>query len=114
MYQQIVLATASIILIITLIFIGIAMSKGASNVSWPPIVNNCPDYWIDEGENGEQCVNTHRLGTCNIPSGEDKNSMNFNVAPYIGDSGTCAKYDWATACGVTWDGITSGIANPCV
>ena len=39
--------------------------------------------------------------------------MNFNNAPYTGDNGTCNKYIWAKKCGVTWDGITYGVENPC-
>ena len=39
--------------------------------------------------------------------------MNFNQSPFTGDNGLCSKYNWATGCGVTWDGITSGISNPC-
>ena len=41
------------------------------------------------------------------------NAMNFNQQPFTGDNGSCSKYRWATGCGVTWDGITSGVKNPC-
>jgi hypothetical protein len=40
--------------------------------------------------------------------------MNFNQSPFNTSNGTCAKYTWATNCGVTWDGITSGVPNPCI
>jgi hypothetical protein len=43
----------------------------------------------------------------------EKNTMNFDAAPFNSDNGLCAKYKWATSCGVTWDGITSGVKNPC-
>jgi hypothetical protein len=39
--------------------------------------------------------------------------MNFNLSPFTGDNGDCSKYNWATKCQVTWDGITSGVKNPC-
>ena len=39
--------------------------------------------------------------------------MNFNNAPYTGTTGACAKYNWANNCGVSWDGITYGVNNPC-
>jgi hypothetical protein len=33
--------------------------------------------------------------------------MNFVKMPFIGQNGRCNKKKWATACGVTWDGITN-------
>jgi hypothetical protein len=46
------------------------------------------------------------------PSG--MNTMDFTVAPFTGNDGLCAKYNWANKCGVVWDGINSGNAtNPC-
>jgi len=112
-FQKIVLIIAVILLIITLVIIGIALAQAKSDESWPPLTGDCPDYWVDASGEGAQCVNTHSLGTCNIPTKENPNSMNFSVAPFMGDKGTCAKYTWAQGCGVTWDGITSGVSNPC-
>ena len=67
------------------------------------------DYWVDLKGNGEACSNVKKLGVCNA----DDSTMNFNEMPFIGENGTCAKYRWATRCKVTWDGITSGVTNPC-
>ena len=105
-FQKIVLIAAIIILIIALIFIGMALSY-SQDKHWPPIVPQCPDYWEADGSgNNSTCTNVKNLGTCN-------SVMNFNSAPYTGASGTCAKYNWANNCGVTWDGITYGVNNPC-
>lgn len=112
-FQMLVLIIAVIVLIVILVVIGISLSKAVVNEQWPPIVGECPDYWVDMSGNGEACYNSHRLGKCNIPSKGDKNTMNFNNSPFTGSSGACSKYAWATACGVTWDGITSGVKNPC-
>ena len=112
-FQKIVLTIAVILLIVALVFIGISLGQAKANEVWPPIVGECPDYWVDLSGNGAMCINTHSLGTCNIPTADDKNSMDFSVNPFSGSDGTCAKYTWANGCGVTWDGITSGIANPC-
>lgn len=112
-FQKIILTVAIIVLIIILVIIGISLSKATYEQSWPPVVGDCPDYWVDMSGNGEECLNTHRLGRCNIPSDENKNTMNFNTDPFTGNDGTCSKYKWAKSCGVTWDGITSGIKNPC-
>ena len=32
----------------------------SASIQWPPMINNCPDYWIDKG-NGV-CLNAHNLG----------------------------------------------------
>ena len=107
-FQNSVLIFASVLLVICLlIFLYIIIkNKYSSTNNWPPLVSNCPDYWVDSAGNGSNCINSKDLGTCKEP-------MNFTVAPYIGDSGACSKYNWATTCGVTWDGITSSDINPC-
>jgi hypothetical protein len=112
-FQMIVLTVAIITLIITLVVIGLALSKASDAETWPPVVGTCPDYWLDMSGNGEECLNTHSLGRCNLPSESNKSTMNFNKSPFNTDSGNCAKYKWATSCQVTWDGITSGVKNPC-
>ena len=112
-FQKIVLSVAIGILIIMLVIIGMALSKASYEDTWPPIVGDCPDYWVDMSGNGESCLNSHSLGRCNIPTEGAPGTMNFNQSPFTGDNGTCSKYNWATGCGVTWDGITSGITNPC-
>ena len=111
-FQMIVLTIAIVVLLVLLVVIGVTLSKASSGDNWPPVVGDCPDYWIDMSGNGEECSNTQNLGTCNLLSGA-KSTMNFNKTPFTGDNGTCSKYRWATACKVTWDGITSGIKNPC-
>ncbi len=116
-FQKMVLTMATILLIVILIIIGIALSKASVSEIWPPIIGECPDYWIDMSGNGEACFNSHSLGRCNIPSDPKANNMketmNFNQSPFTGDNGQCAKYNWANTCKVTWDGITSGVKNPC-
>jgi hypothetical protein len=115
-FQKIVLIISIIVLLVILVVIGIMLSKSKSEENWPPVVGECPDYWVDMSGNGEECFNTHSLGRCNIPGNTNdhmKNTMNFNQLPFTGDNGNCSKYRWATLCKVTWDGITSGVKNPC-
>jgi len=112
-FQKIILTIAIVVLIVLLVVIGITLSKASDSEVWPPIIGECPDYWVDLSGNGEACVNTHSLGRCNIPSNGEQASMNFNQAPFNTENGNCAKYTWATGCQVTWDGITSGVKNPC-
>ena len=112
-FQKIVLTISIILLIIILIVIGVSLSYASNSEVWPPMIGECPDYWIDMSGNGEACFNSKSLGKCNIPSEGNPNTMNFNEAPFTGDNGNCAKYNWSTSCQVTWDGITSGVKNPC-
>jgi hypothetical protein len=106
-FQKIVLTAAIVILIIALIFIGLALRAGQKNMSWPPVVGDCPDYWVDTKGSGANCVNVKNLGTCKTKS------MNFTTSNFTGSNGTCNKYTWATNCGVSWDGITYGVSDPC-
>lgn len=112
-FQKIVLTMATVLLIVILVIIGVSLSKANTDENWPPIVGECPDYWVDMSGNGEACFNSHSLGRCNIPSEGNPNVMNFNQSPFTGDNGDCSKYQWAKNCQITWDGITSGVANPC-
>jgi hypothetical protein len=113
-FQKIVLYSAIIMLIIALVIIGIALSYANSEKAWPPIVPDCPDYWVIDGSgNNATCINVKDLGTCSA-TGENKHlSVNFNESPFVGSNETCAKYKWASNCGVSWDGITYGVNNPC-
>jgi hypothetical protein len=113
-FQKIVLYSAIIILIISLVIIGISLSYAKTEHAWPPIVPNCPDYWaIDGSGNNATCMNVKDLGTCSATGGNKHLSVNFNKAPFIGLDQACAKYKWASKCGVSWDGITYGVNNPC-
>jgi hypothetical protein len=107
-FQKTVLVIATIILVITLIFVGVALSY-SKDTSWPPMTPACPDYWLLDGSgNDANCINVKNLGTC--PS---QTTMNFNGSAYTGSDGLCAKYTWANNCGLSWDGVTYGINNPC-
>ena len=112
-FQKIVLYSAIIILIVVLIIIGVAFSY-AKNEQWPPLLPECPDYWIADGSgNNTQCINVKDLGTCPAQQGKKHQIMNFNSDNFTGDNGDCAKYTWANKCKVSWDGITYGVDSPC-
>lgn len=115
-FQKIVLIIATIFLILFLLLIGVSLSNSTNDVDWPPVVGNCPDYWVDLSGNGSKCFNSHRLGNCPayIPTADDKNTMNFNQSPFTGTNGNCAKSKWANHCKLSWDGITYGVKDPCI
>jgi len=113
-FQKIVLFTAIIILIIVLVLIGIALSY-AKDESWPPMVSNCPDYWIIDGSgNDAKCIDIKDLadrGACpTLPLGPQGKHVQMSFDKL----NTCQKYKMANQCGFTWDGITYGVNNPCV
>ena len=45
-FQRIVILIAIIMLIVSMVFIGHALYKQSTDVSWPPKIPKCPDYWI--------------------------------------------------------------------
>ncbi len=112
-FQKFVLITAIIILIIALVIIGVALSN-KNYVAWPPMVPQCPDYWVIDGSgNNTKCINVKDLGTYVPSKGERHQQMNFNNDTFSGSQGACNKYKWATAYKLSWDGITYGVSNPC-
>ena len=108
-FQRTIIYIGIILLIIIIIIVGYTLATKKTPVQWPPLVGDCPDYWVDTSGNGGNCVNTKGLGTCTASG----SSMNFSIAPYTGSNGICNKYKWASKCDITWDGITSGVPNPC-
>ena len=105
-FQKMTLIIAGIILLICIVIIILIFLFPNTKQVWPPLVANCPDYFTDVKGDGSECVNNLSLGTCH-------GSINFTTTPYIGSGGNCAKYNWANGCGLTWDGITYGVKNPC-
>ena len=120
-FKKIILFSAIIILIISLVLIGLALSY-AKDETWPPMVPSCPDYFeIDGSGNNATCVDIKDLTVdsgnevCQpLPGSNDKHlRVNFNTPAFTGTNGNCNKYNWANTCGVSWDGITYGVQNPC-
>jgi hypothetical protein len=101
-FQNIILLVASIILVVSLVIIGVLINKRQSDVSYPPIVSECPDYFEVIGKN--KCKNTHKLGRCK-ENGKIKNIYDFNTADFIGPSGKKNKCRLANFCNLSWDGI---------
>lgn len=114
-FQNTILIIALVCFVIIIILMGLVIVNSKNTQVWPPLIGGCPDYWVDIEGDGAKCVNMQDLGTCTDTTNqyEGHSFMNFNQAPYIGDSGNCAKNIWANGCGVTWDGITYGTKSPC-
>jgi len=108
-FQKVVLIIAAIILVVFLVIFLTVLLRDKKTEQWPPMVGDCPDYWVDTKGSGGNCVNTYNLGTCSSQS-----TMDFTTPAFTGTNGTCAKYNWANSCGLSWDGITYGVTNPCL
>jgi hypothetical protein len=111
-FQKITAMIALLLLLI--IFIVILGSLVYAKKAGPdgPIVPQCPDFWeIEETANGPKCVNVKDLGTCLPAAGDEFLTMDFTSANFTDN---CSKYTWANNCNVAWDGLTYGVANPCI
>jgi len=113
-FQQIILFISIVIFIFSLVFIGIMLKYSENKGNWPPILAECPDYWMIDGSgNNAICVNVKDLGTCPPMNGDKHLKVNFNTPVFTGSNELCAKYTFAKKCGISWDGITYGTNNPC-
>ena len=90
--------------IVCVIYFAYKLSKSKENEKYPPVVANCPDYWLDQSDknDGSNCVNKNKLGDPQCPT-----EMNFSGPIWNGSNGLCAKSTWANSCGLTWDGVSS-------
>jgi hypothetical protein len=107
-FQKMTLIIAGVLLLICIVILILIFVFPNTKQVWPPMIANCPDYFIDLNGDGSECVN-------NIPINTNCNNIpNFTTDPqYLGSGGNCAKYNWANQCKLTWDGITYGVKNPC-
>jgi hypothetical protein len=101
-FQSSVMFIAIVLLIICLIFIGIALYRNKFNKQFPPVTANCPDYWSDESVNndGSKCVNSQNVGNSQCAK-----TMDFSGSIWSGNKGLCYKSQWAKSCDLTWDGL---------
>jgi hypothetical protein len=53
-FQRIVILIAIVLLIVSMVFIGHALYKQSTDVTWPPKPPKCPDYWTLNSSN--KCI----------------------------------------------------------
>ena len=106
-FNSIVMIVAIVMLIISLTMIGLALRNQKNNVTFPPVISDCPDYYTSvknaQGTDYE-CTRNTDLST-NDDTGCD--TFNNSDTKYKGVGGLCEKKKWADNCGVTWDGVTN-------
>ena len=49
-FQSITMSIAVVILVICLIIIAVALYRSKYTTQFPPVVADCPDYWLDMSE----------------------------------------------------------------
>ncbi len=103
-FNKSVLVMTIVAFIGCVIYFAYKLGKSKENEKYPPVVANCPDYWLDQSykNDGSNCVNKNKLGDPQCPT-----TMNFSGPIWNGTNGLCAKSTWANSCGLTWDGVSS-------
>ena len=69
-FQKTVMGIALVLLLITLGIVWISISNSKYSKKFPPVVAECPDYWLREKK---LCVNKKQLG-----NGKCHGSMDFS------------------------------------
>lgn len=111
-FQKFTAIITCVILIVMLIFIWGSLVYAKKKEPDAPIVPQCPDFWEIGGTPiNPTCVNVKDLGTCPAAASDEYLTLNFNSANFTDN---CAKYTWANNCNIAWDGLTYGVANPCL
>jgi len=122
-FQIIVLSIAVFILIIILTAIGLGLRNLKNKIVYPPIANQCPDYWPVASDNVSCSIplypNGKNIGTSYNSDGSIKftnstvpgfnsSTINFNDPGWSANgSSTCNKQKWANQYQVVWDGISN-------
>tara|TARA_B100000424_G_scaffold123286_1_gene93463 strand:+ start:5131 stop:5565 length:435 start_codon:yes stop_codon:yes gene_type:complete len=127
------LIVATIALMVILAIIATVLIVNKDKVFYPPVVSECPDYWVDAGflkspggekylvdpdvksaaesaSNNTDCINFKKLGSCmNEGLIIDPNSSDMFPGGQGIHQGSkmCSQFEWANRCGITWDGITN-------
>jgi len=127
-FYIIVLTIAAILLILILTYVGLTMrNASASNNSFPPTINSCPDYWASGTDPSSCAIPTY--GSKNVGSIYDinnnhaliltsSNTSGFSTANKDivfsdpgwvagGSSSICSQKKWANQYGILWDGVSN-------
>tara|TARA_R110001592_G_scaffold86313_1_gene254703 strand:+ start:1048 stop:1401 length:354 start_codon:yes stop_codon:yes gene_type:complete len=106
-FNSIVMIVAIGMLIVSLAIIGIALKNQKNNVTFPPVISDCPDYYtsVKNPEGTDYLCNKDT----NLSTNDDTecNTIDNSHTKFKGLGGLCAKKKWADNCGITWDGVTN-------
>ena len=103
-FQMGTIIIAFVVLCICLMFIAFSFSNIKNTSQYPPVVSDCPDYWLDMSDgSGNKCINKHT----DLGNSDCSKTMDFSDSFWSGDLGLCRKKQWAQKCNLTWDGVTN-------
>lgn len=123
-YYLIVLIIATILLIISLVIVGIALTKGGLKNQFPEYQTVCPDFWDVSGsictppKTGVNTPSPNKFA--GEPSAIKRAGVKLNVSNTAVESidltpanwsGVCEKASWAKMNGIYWDGVANN--NTC-
>jgi hypothetical protein len=136
LFYIIVTVIAIVFLILILTVIGILMRYQNKSTVFPPVANDCPDFWTIASD-GTKCKipgnNQKNVGSLYNPNNSIKiksetssvfpiytpgTNGTLNFSPNIidfknetwssqGKTAVCAQKQWADNWGITWDGVTN-------
>jgi hypothetical protein len=103
-FQMIVLWIAVLIFIATLGFIGYSIYTSQYNISWPPSIPDCPDYWTVSSADGVNFV-------CNSSNYNKCGSL--TTFPISSNATLCDNFEFASKnkCppSFNWSGVTNSL-----
>ena len=117
-FNKLVLHIATIVFIIVLAIVGIILYYSVRNSKFPPYTTDCPTYYRLDSS-GVNCVIDKTSYPSGIlypsntkPSSDSASCTSVPVTTFIQKGYTdsdilCKKSQWATNCGVYWDGVTN-------
>lgn len=135
-FYGIVVVIASVFLILCLILVGILMQNLNPDVSFPPVINPCPDNWavrgntcvVPTGKGGNIGIlkdntlndldfilktpgisNTVQSPVFSDPTGQGPTYIDFNNDGWKanGSIAICSQHAWSNQYGITWDGVSN-------
>ncbi len=106
-FNSIVMIVAIVMLIVSLTMIGIALKNQKNNVTFPPVISDCPDYYTStKNPEGTDYI-CNRNDSLSTNDNTECNTFDNSHTKFKGVGGLCEKKKWANNCGVTWDGVTN-------
>lgn len=129
-FQIAVLLVATVILIFIFVAIGLLIKYSDDQIIFPPRANNCPDFWTTDtsgnctipsntGKNPGKLYNGTTISLTADPANtsatytpgfmSSTNSINFSDDGWSSDGkvSMCAKKNWTTTNGISWDGVSN-------
>lgn len=101
-FQRWILVIFIIGLLISAIIFSYSIRSTIKKKKWPPVIANCPDYWIDQTGDGSKCVSV---------SFNESNGSSCSGTVDFSNMNLCQKYKQMQKCKtIIWEGVTH--SNP--